>query len=66
MTERQKFIIEYLVTHEGQGYLIDIRDNVAKYFDNEDDFDKTMHELINLNMIYENEYGDTLYKLHLP
>lgn len=65
MTDKQQQIINYLTDHNGQGYYIDIRDSMALQFDDEDDFDKTLYQLTELELIYEND-NDTLYKLTFP
>jgi len=65
MTEKQRLIIDYLTDHNGQGYYFDIRDSMALQFDDEDDFDKTLYQLSDLDLIYEND-NDTLYKLTSP
>jgi hypothetical protein len=65
MTNKQKLIFDYLVNHNGQAYYIDIRDSMSMQFDSEDDFDNTLSQLIHLNLVYENEEGDTLYKVRL-
>ena len=62
MTDKQRLIIDYLTDHNGQGFYIDIRDSMALQYDDEDDFDKTLHQLTDLGIIYEND-NDTLYKL---
>lgn len=62
MTNKQKLIIKYLSAHNGQGYYIDIRQSIGMQFDSEDDFDKTLLQLSEENMIFEND-GDTLYKI---
>lgn len=65
MTDKQKLIIDYLTNHKGQGFYFDIRDSMALQFDDEDDFDKTLFQLSDLGLIYEND-NDTLYKLSFP
>ncbi len=65
MTEKQQLITEYLTLHNGQGYYFDIRDSTAMRFDDEDDFDKTFNQLLDMGLIYEND-NDTLYKLSFP
>ena len=66
MTDKQKLILDYLKNHNGEGYYDDIRDSVSLEFDSEDDFDRTLYQLTHLGLIYENEYGDRLYKLTFP
>ena len=66
MTTKQSLIFEYLIQHKGEGYYIDIRDSVGIEFENEDDFDKTIQLLIDLNLITENDDSDTLYKIKSP
>jgi hypothetical protein len=65
MTDKQRLIIDYLTDHNGQGFYFDIRDSMALQFDDEDDFDKTLYQLSDLDLIYEND-NDTLYKLTFP
>jgi hypothetical protein len=63
MTDKQKHILDYLFDHNGQDFYINIREFVGSNFDNEDDFDDTLKELENLNLVSENEKGNTYYKL---
>lgn len=63
MTDKQKHILDYLYNQNGQDYYTNIRESVAFYFDNEDDFDETLKQLEKLNLVFENEQGDTFYKL---
>jgi hypothetical protein len=65
MTDKQRLIIDYLTEHNGQGFYFDIRDSMALWFDDEDDFDKTLYQLSDLDLIYEND-NDSLYKLTFP
>lgn len=65
MTDKQRLIINYLADHNGQGYYFDIRESMSLQFDDEDDFDKTLYQLSDLDLIYEND-NDTLYKLTFP
>jgi hypothetical protein len=65
MTDKQRQIINYLTDHNGQGFYFDIRESMALQFDDEDDFDKTLYQLSNFELIYEND-NDTLYKLTFP
>lgn len=62
MKEKQNLILEYLKHNDGQGYYIDIRDAVSTHFDDEDDFDTILHQLVIQNVVHENN-NDTLYKL---
>ncbi len=66
MTDKQKHILDYLYDHKGQDYYINIRDFVAVNFDNENDFETTLHQLKKLNLVIENERADTFYKLIFP
>jgi hypothetical protein len=67
MTDKQTLIIDYLESHDGQGYFIKIRDNIdTMQFESSDDFWYTIYQLEDLNLIYENDKGDTLYKLTFP
>lgn len=63
MTDKKKHILDYLYSNNGEDYYVNIREACALDFDNEDDFDKILKELENLNLVYENENGDTYYKL---
>lgn len=63
MTNRQKLILDYLFDHNGQDYYLNIREFVSSEFDNEEDFDSTLKQLKKLNLVFENDNGDTLYKL---
>lgn len=65
MTDKQKLIIDYLTDHNCEGYYVEIRDSISKQFDDEQDFDKTLDQLTDLNLIYEND-KDFLYKLTFP
>ena len=65
MTCKQKLILDYLNAKGGQAYYIDIRDSTGKGFNNEADFDQTLHKLIDYHLISENDQ-DTLYKLNFP
>jgi hypothetical protein len=65
MTDKQRLIIDYLTDHNGQGFYFDIRDSMSLQFNDEEDFDKTLYQLSDLNIIYEND-NDTLYKLTFP
>mgnify|MGYP006345020963 CR=1 FL=1 len=65
MTDKQRLIIDYLTDHNGQRFYFDIRESVALQFEDEDDFDKTLYQLTDLDLIYEND-NDTLYKLTFP
>lgn len=65
MTDKQRLIIDYLTDHNGQGFYIDIRDSMSLQFDDEEDFDKTLFQLSDLDLIFENN-NDTLYKLKFP
>ena len=65
MTDKQRLIIDYLSSHNGKGYYFDIRDSMAMQFDDEDDFDKTLSQLSDQGLLYENDC-DTLYKLTFP
>ncbi|HSY61788.1 MAG TPA: hypothetical protein VK796_07920, partial [Cytophaga sp.] len=60
---KQKYILDYLKDNEGQDYYINIREFVGSNFDSEDDFYNTLKQLEKLNLIFENERGDTYYKL---
>ncbi len=62
MTDKQNLILDYLKHHDRQGYYIDIRDAIGNHFDDEDDFDNTLYQLVALDLVYEND-NDTLYKL---
>ena len=64
MTEKERHIIEYLKSHDNGAYFIDIRDKVSLQFDDSDDFENTVNRLVRKNWIYENESGDTLYRLN--
>lgn len=63
MTEKQKLIIDYLYSNNGQGFYLDIRESMTLLFGNEEEIDNTLYQLSDLNLIYEN---DTLYKLTFP
>lgn len=65
MTDKQKIIIDYLTDHDGEGYYDEIRGSMSLQFDDEQDFDKTLYQLADLNLIYEND-KDFLYKLTFP
>lgn len=65
MTDKQRLIIDYLTDHNGQRFYFDIRDSMALQFKDEDDFDKTLYQLSDLGLIYEND-NDSLYKLTFP
>ncbi len=63
MTKKGLYIIDYLTKNDGIGYYIDIRDSIGFHFDDEDDFDNSINTLTKKKWIYENELGDTLYRL---
>jgi hypothetical protein len=65
MTDKQKLIIDYLTDHNSEGYYDEIRGSMSLRFDDEQDFDKTLYQLADLNLIYEND-KDFLYKLTFP
>lgn len=48
-----------------EGYYDEIRGSMSLQFDDEQDFDKTLYQLVDLNLIYEND-KDFLYKLTFP
>lgn len=65
MTDKKRLLIDHLTDHNGQGFYIDIRDSMALQFDDEDDFDITLYQFLDLDLIYEND-NDTIYKLTFP
>ncbi len=65
MTDKQKLIIDYLTKHDGKGYYVDILSSMSLKFDDKQDFDITIYQLADLNLIYEND-KDFLYKLTFP
>jgi hypothetical protein len=65
VTQKEQFIINYLTAHNGMAYYIDIRDKLSLEFDTADDFDNTIDQLVEKKWIYENEAGDTLFRLKL-
>jgi len=65
MTDKQKLIIDFLTDHNGESYYDEIRGSMSLQFDDEQDFDKTLYQLADLNLIYEND-KDFLYKLTFP
>ena len=64
MTDKQRLIVDYITDNNGQGFYCDIRDSISLQFDHEEDFDKTLYQLSDLDLIYEND--DKLYKLTFP
>lgn len=51
--------------HNGKGFQLDIRDSISLLFDDEEDFERTISLISEVELMYEND-KNKLYKLSLP
>ena len=64
MTPKEKLIIDFLKRNQSKGFYLDLYDSLVFDFDDDEDFNRTLDELVSKEWVSEKDTGEALYELN--